>query len=245
MFKQLGLAALLALCAPLLSASRPPPHDRPPAEPWEVRLAPEGQVDLGYRIGRADTGHWLNSVDLHGAFRLHVVTSARHSHGIGVQGGVGQWFGIRPAPRRYLAGGHWGFFVRGAQGYGYWRQPETPTLLAQRPGRYPWCVGAEFDASAVIGLEYSCTEALAADTRARDGLRLSVEARVGAWFMSLEAGGAMTSNFDRLTPFDAEGWFRLGIARPWMPLSGHIGYAYHSTWRFKTHFFTVGLRMLF
>jgi hypothetical protein len=231
--------ALLVLASPsAFGQAAPPappaPEETPKRPSWKTKLAFEGQVDTSYRIGRTTEGVWLNVVDVRGLARLHVIDSQSSSHAFGVRGRFEQWFGVSPAPRRYLFGALWDAGMR----------RNWTDVGFRRPEGYGFR-GVDFDVGILVGVDYSRAESLSFNSKPRDGVRMSMDLRMGVAVLSLEPGGALTANFDPDRPLDAEGWFKLGIMRPVSPLSGHIGYYYHVTGRFETHFFTVGLRVRF
>jgi len=226
--------------------------DNPDVTPFRTILVPEAQFDLGFRIGRTSRGNWINCADLHGLFRLHVVNHDARTWAFGAQAGLEQWFGLEPAPRQYSMGARAEFVVRGGLDGGYWNpplagQPDMPP----RHGRFPMNRGSMFDLGATLTLDLTRTEALGkhvssrTDRATEHGLRAGLELPFGIVFLRVEPGVAATWNFGTRGPLDVEAWAKLGIGRPISPFSGHVGYWYHSTGRFQTHYFTAGFRVMF
>lgn len=249
-----ALLVLILSCTCGLGAKSilPPGPDESEPTPLRTIFVPEAQFDLGFRIGRTSRGNWINCADLHGLFRLHVVNHDARSWVFGAQAGFEQWFGLEPAPRRYSIGTRAEFSVRGGLGSGYWNPPigDEPAGPS-RYGKHPWNVGSLFDLGAALTLDFTRTEALGkhvssrTDRATEHGLRAGLALPFGIVFLRVEPGVATTWNFGTRGPLDVEAWAKLGIGRPISPFSGHIGYTYHSTGRFQTHYFTAGFRAMF
>jgi hypothetical protein len=67
---------------------------------------------------------------------------------------------------------------------------------------------------------------------------------MGFFFLTLEPGFAATAPFGR-GDFEYEGWFYVGVFRPYWPFTGHVGYRYESAGRFRAHYFSMGFQALF
>ncbi len=251
---RLALLTLVLCCACGLAAeSKLPPEESEPAPtPLRTIFVPEAQFDLGFRIGRTSRGHWINCADLHGLFRLHVVNDDARSWVFGVQAGFEQWFGIEPAPRRYSLGTRVEFVVRSGLEREYWHpgfadKPAPPP----RHGYFPMNRGSMFDLGATLTIDLTRTEALSGhvssrtDRATQHGLRAGLELPVGIVFLRLEPGVAATWNFGTSGPLDVEAWAKLGVGRPISPFSGHVGYTFHRTGGFATHYLAVGIRVMF
>lgn len=248
------LALLLCVSGGLSAESRvaPPDFDNPDVNPFRTVVVPEAQFDLGFRIGRTSRGNWINCADAHGLFRLHLVNHDSRSLAFGMQAGFEQWFGLEPAPRRYSVGTRFEFVLRGDMYVDYWEpsfadEPATPA----RHGTFPMNRGSMFDMGATFTIDLTRTEALGrhvssrTDRATEQGLRAGLELPLGIMLLRLEPGVAATWNFGTRGPLDVEAWAKLGIGRPISPFSGHIGYTYHSTGRFRTHYFSAGFRAMF
>jgi len=252
---RLALLAFIFCCTCSLAAKSvlpSPDFDNPEVNPFRTIVVPEFQADLGFRIGRTSRGHWINCADVHGLLRLHMVNHDSRSWVFGAQAGFEQWFGLEPAPRRYSVGTRFEFVLRGGMYRDYWDPSFTgKPAPPPRRGDFPMNRGSMFDLGATLTLDITRAEALDEHVSSRTnratqrGLRAGLELPFGIILFRFEPGVAATWNFGISGPLDFEGWIKLGVGRPISPFSGHVGYTYHSTGRFQTHYFSAGFRAMF